>query len=386
MNQIKTISKNNLNNFINKLISDKDYEVVGVKSKGKRFVFDKLENASELRLDHDVTIISPKKYFLPQYEKLMEFSLEKQFEVKPNIELTPMIIIGIHPYDVIALKQMDKVYLDSQTDDFYKKRREETIIIASDIQKVSDRSFASSMKTNVTDKGFDLLLTKIENNYAITIGSEKGKQLLEKYAETKDAKESDIKKIDEARKKILHKYKKKVILSKEEWPYILAENYDSGIWEERSDRCIECSSCTIVCPTCYCYDVKDEVTLNLKKGNRIRTWDGCLLHDFTKVASEEIFREEIKERYRHRFFRKGSYLPARYGFIACVGCGRCGIACLPDIADPSDVFNSLSHHKKSYDTNKFFIKQESKVAETNIIHVPRKATIKRIEKLTDSER
>ncbi|MDH7517545.1 MAG: 4Fe-4S dicluster domain-containing protein [Candidatus Thermoplasmatota archaeon] len=386
MNQIKTISKNDLNNFINKLIQDKNYEVVGVKSKDKRYVFDQLENASELRLDHDVTIIPPKKYFLPQYETLMKYDLEKQFEVKPNMEIKPRIIIGIHPYDVIALEQMDKVYLDSQTDDFYKKRREVTIIIASDIQNVSECSFAASMNTNTTDKGFDLLLTNIETKYAITIGSEKGKRLLEKYAKTEDAKEVDIKKIDEVRKKTLRKYKKKVILPKEEWSSVLVANYDSGIWEERSDRCIECSSCTMVCPTCYCYDVKDEVSLNLKTGNRIRTWDGCLLKDFTKVGSGEVFREEIKDRYRHRFFRKGNYLHERYGFVACVGCGRCSIACLPDIADPSDVINSLSHHKKSDDTSKFFIKQETKIAETNIIHMPRKATIKRIEKLTDAEK
>ncbi len=291
MNQIKTISKADLNNFINKLIEDKNYEVVGVKSKGKRYVFDQLENASELRLDHDVTIIPPKKYFLPQYETLMKYDLEKQFEVKPNTEIKPRIIVGIHPYDVIALEQMDKVYLDSQKDDFYKKRRENTILIASDIQNVSDRSFAASMNTNTTDKGFDLLLTNIENKYAITIGSEKGKNLLEKYAKVEEAKEADIKKIDAARKKTLSKYKKKVNLPKEKWSSVLVANYDSGIWEERSDRCIECSSCTMVCPTCYCYDVKDDVSLNLKTGSRIRTWDGCLLRDFTKVGSGEFFRE-----------------------------------------------------------------------------------------------
>jgi len=386
MSHIKTISKNDLNNFINKLIDDKTYEVVGVKSKGKRFVFGALENANELRLDHDVTIIPPKKYFFPQYERLMDFNLEKQFDVKPNKDMKPRIIIGIHPYDVIALEQMDKVYLDSQTDDFYKRRRENTILIASDIKNVSNRSFAASMNTNITDKGFDLLLTNIENKYAITIGSEKGKRLLEKYAKIEDAKEADIKKIDTARKKTLNKYKKKVNISKEDWPSILVDNYDSGVWEERSDKCIECSSCTMVCPTCYCYDIKDELSLNLKTGSRIRTWDGCLLRDFTKVGSGEVFREETKERYRHRFFRKGNYLPARYGFIACVGCGRCGIACLPDIADPSDVINSLSHHRISDDTTKFFIKQETKVAETNIIHVPRKATIKRIDNLTDAEK
>jgi hypothetical protein len=139
MNQIKTISKSELNNFINKLIQDKNYEVVGVKAKDIRYVYGPLENANELRLDHDVTIIPPKKYFLPQYETLMKYDLEKQFEVKPNTEIKPRIIIGIHPYDIMALEQMDKVYLDSQKDDFYKKRRENTLLIASDIQNVSER-------------------------------------------------------------------------------------------------------------------------------------------------------------------------------------------------------------------------------------------------------
>lgn len=273
MNQIKTISKSDLNNFINKLIQDKNYEVVGVKSKDVRYVYGPLENASELHLDHDVTIIPPKKYFLPQYETLMDFNLEKQFEVKPKDEIKPRIIIGIHPYDVIALEQMDKVYLDSQKDDFYKKRRESTILIASDMQNVSERSFAASMHTNTIDKGFDLLLSNIGDKYAITIGSEKGKNLLEKYAKVEDAKESDIKKIDAARKKTLTKFKKKVLLPKEEWPSTLTANYDSGIWEERSDKCMECSSCTMVCPTCYCYDVVEDVSLNLKGGSRIRTWD-----------------------------------------------------------------------------------------------------------------
>jgi NAD-dependent dihydropyrimidine dehydrogenase PreA subunit len=252
MNQIKTISKKDLNNFINKLIADKTYEVVGVKSKGKRYVFDILGDSSELCLGHDITIIPPKKYFLPQYEKLMEYNLEKQFEVKPNIEIKPRLIIGIHPYDVIALEQMDKVYLESQKDDFYKKRRENTLLIASDIQNVSERSFAASMNTNTTDKGFDLLLTDIEDKYTVTIGSEKGKNLLEKYAKTENAKEVDIKNIDKTRKKTLNKYKKKVNLPKEDWPSVLVANYDSGVWEERSDKCIECSSCTMVCPTCYC--------------------------------------------------------------------------------------------------------------------------------------
>jgi sulfite reductase subunit B len=382
---VKIISKKELMSFVDNLIKQNSYETVGVKSKGERYVFDILENSAELRLDYDVTILPPKKYFLPQYEKLMDFNLEKPFDVKENDDEKSRIIIGIHPYDIIALEQADKVYLDSQKDDFYEKRRDNTIIIGVDIQKVSDRSFAGSMGTNVADTGFDLMLTNLGDIYAVTIGSKKGENLLNKYAKTNDAAESDIKKIQQVRKDIASRYKKEAKVDKEDWSSLLVANYDNSIWEERADKCLECSSCIMVCPTCYCYDVRDEVSLNLKTGERIRTWDGCLLRDFTKIGSGEVFREDIKDRYRHRFFRKGNYLSERYNFIACVGCGRCSTACLPDIADPCDIINDLSLFGGSGDTNKFFLKHDTKVDETETIHIPRKATIKRIEKLTETE-
>ena len=163
LKDVSIIAKKDFNSFVNQLIQDETCEVVGVKAKGKRFVFDILDNANELRLNYDVTILPPKKYFLPQREDLMDFNLEKPFDVKESNSEKPRIIIGVHPYDIIALEQTDKLYLDSQKDSFYKKRRENTIIIGSDIQKVSPRSFAGSMKTNVTETGFDLLLTDLEN-------------------------------------------------------------------------------------------------------------------------------------------------------------------------------------------------------------------------------
>jgi NAD(P)H-flavin reductase len=382
---IKTITKKDFSSFVNSLINDKTYDVVGVKSKGERYVFDTIENASELRLNQDVTILPPKKYFLPQYEELLKFSLEKPFEQKENLEVKPRIIIGMHPYDIIALQQSDIYYLDQQKDDYYKKRRDNTIIIGADIQTVSDRSFAASMKTNITDSGFDLLLTDIGSSYTVTIGSEKGDKLLQKFGTTKTASDADIKKIKTVRDAVAKKYKQKVKVDKKEWSNLLVANYNHAIWEERSDVCMECSSCTMVCPTCYCYDIKDNVSLNLKDGSRIRTWDGCMLKEFTKVGSGEVFRDEVKERYRHRFFRKGNYLPQRYDFVACVGCGRCGIACLPNIADPCDLFNELAHFDTEEDTGRYFIKEDTDVLEKGIIQVPRSATIKQVNPLNDTD-
>jgi NAD(P)H-flavin reductase/NAD-dependent dihydropyrimidine dehydrogenase PreA subunit len=380
---VKTISKKDFLSFVNSLINDKTYDVVGVKAKGKHYIYDTLSDADELRLDHDVTILPPKKYFLPQYEQMMKFSLEKPFEVKETMDAQPRIIIGMHPYDIIALQQSDAVYLDEQKDDFYKMRRDSTLIIGADIQAVSERSFAASMKTNVVEDGFDLLLTNIGTQYTVTIGSDKGKKLLEKYAQTKEATAADIKKIKQARDSMTSNYKQKVKVDKKDWPSFLIANYNHALWEEHADVCMECSSCTMVCPTCFCYDVRDTVSLNMKNGERIRTWDGCMLRGFTKVGSGEVFREEVKERYRHRFFRKGNYLPQRYGFVACVGCGRCGIACLPDIADPCNLINEVAHFGKEEDTGRFFIKQEMEVGEKGIIHVPRSATVKRVDKLND---
>jgi sulfite reductase subunit B len=185
---------------------------------------------------------------------------------------------------------------------------------------------------------------------------------------------------------ISKKYKKEIKIKEvDKWAKLLSANYENSIWDKKSGKCMECGSCTMVCPTCYCYDVQDNVSLNLEEGERIRTWDGCLLHDFTAVAGGEVFRDDISERYRHRFYRKGNYLPARYGFIACVGCGRCAIACLPDIADPCDLINDLLTVGGEDSPDKYFIKKDTKVEEKGLIHVPRSATIKRVEKQTENE-
>jgi len=104
---------------------------------------------------------------------------------------------------------------------------------------------------------------------------------------------------------------------------------------------LACGSCVLVCPTCYCFDIRDNPDLTLERGERVRTWDGCLLEDFAKVASGENFRPTKPARYRHRYFKKGKYLFDRFGFVSCVGCGRCSSNCLPDIANPVALFNEM---------------------------------------------
>ena len=381
----KSLSKQGFLRFLDNLISDDTLDVFGVKAKGKRFVFAPLESSSELRLDYDVTILPPKKFFLPQYETLLKFDVSRN-SVSHKLDGKTRVVVGVHPYDIVALQQMDKVYFNSYVDRFYKQRRENTIIIGSDILNVSDRSFAASMGTHVVSSGYDLLVTDLGDTVVVDVGSEKGRVLLEKHtSELRDASEKEVKRVEELRAALPGKYKRSLKVEKERWREVLGNSYDHPLWKELSEKCLQCSSCTMVCPTCYCFDVKDEVSLNTVDGVRVRTWDGCLLPDFSKVASGEVFRKEKSERFRHRFYRKGLYLPERYGFVACVGCGRCAIACLPDIADPLDVINNLVERKSEAEGVLRFSIPESKAAAEEIDYLPRNAVIKRMEKLTEME-
>lgn len=382
----KSLSKQGFLRFVDNLILDDSLEVHGVKAKDERFVFAPLESSSELRLDYDVTILPPKKYFLPQYETLLRFDRSKGSAV-PEVELCKTrVLVGVHPYDIVALQQMDKVYFDSYVDRFYKQRRENTIIIGSDILRVFDRSFAASMGTHVVSSGYDLMVTDLGKVVVVEVGTEKGMALLEKHAsDVRDTTDEEASRVDELRAALSGRYKRFLKIEKESWRDLLVTSYEHPLWMELSEKCLECSSCTMVCPTCYCFDVRDEVSLNIFDGRRIRTWDGCLLPDFTRVASGEVFRKEKSERFRHRFYRKGLYLPERYGFVACVGCGRCGMACLPDIADPLDVMNKLVEKKvESRQVVRVSIPKSGEVLEETS-YLPRNAVIKRMERLTEME-
>lgn len=348
---MKIISKEDFNNFVNSLIADDSWQVIGVKSKRDKFTFAPLESASELRLDYDVTLLPPKKYFFPQRETLFTYDLAGGFSAKGlTAEAKKTVLIGVHPYDIVALLHMDEIFRETKSDPYYFDKRNASIIIGVSMQKMSKWCFAPFMGTATTEYGYDLMLTDLGNRYAINVGSEKGEELLEKYAKNvTNALARDIQLVGQKKREIMNLAQQKFdFASPDLIPGMLEKSYgESGFWEKHSETCLACGSCVLVCPTCYCFDVKDNPDLTLESGERIRTWDGCLLEDFAKIASGENFRPTRPTRYRHRYFKKGKYLFDRFGFISCVGCGRCGSNCLPNIANPVDLFNDMYRETRS---------------------------------------
>ena len=343
--ELQLIEKSDHDLFVQNLISN--YQVEGVKRKDGSFLYGSIKAPEELCLDFDCTAIPPKKYFLPPKETLLQFALTPDLEATPVIENDPFILFGVHPYDIKAINQMDRVFARGVPDPHYLKRREAALIIGVDPATVSPRSFWADMGASTVSEGFDLMLTDVGEDFIVEIGTNKGRTLLEEYAKTRPATRDDARERVKIRSRISHICKKRgFAFPKREIPKLLEHSWKEPLWEERAGKCLSCGTCNLVCPTCYCFDVQDDMDLDLAHGERTRRWDGCLLHDFATVATGENFRETRASRYRHRFYRKGLYLFKILDDMACVGCGRCASGCLPDIADPVNLFNKLREEEK----------------------------------------
>ena len=316
--------------------------VMAPQEKNDRFAFGLLKNAGDFRLDYDVTILPPKKFVLPQTETLLNF--EVGGACTSVMEGGEMILLGVHPYDMIAINQTDELYRQDEYDKHYMDRRKKMTIVALDVVTPSKNVFAASMGTATVSTGYDMLLTVLEDgSILMDAPTEKGQALLKHAGSLPAATEADLKArqaVWAGNEKELNKH---VLKCKPSYlPKLLEHAYAHPVWEEKARLCYSCGSCNQVCPTCYCFDVQDRVNWDLKTGSRNRCWDGCLLENFATVAGNHNFRKNRNERFRHRLYRKGKYVPAKIGGqIACVGCGRCITACTAHIANPVEVYNRL---------------------------------------------
>ncbi|CAM2057611.1 sulfhydrogenase subunit beta (sulfur reductase) [Desulfovibrionales bacterium] len=296
----------------------------------------------EIAWDYDLAYNTLKRYFLPPRETLLRFNRAIS-QAEPIFEKTPRLLLGVHPYDLKAINQLDQLMKLGFKDSHYLKRREQTLVFAMEPLKIADTAFWASMYASQVDFGYDLYWTKISpSTFYVKVGSPQGEELLMARQLLPIATLSEREAVRRIQLNIRTKaFKRSLKFPWEQIPKLLERSWDNSLWRHRSKHCLSCGSCVTVCPTCYCFEVRDEIDLDLQSGKRYREWHGCMLPTFQLVAGDHSFQPLPMDRYRHRYFRKGKYIYDKIGELGCVGCGRCVRACTANIANPMEVFNEL---------------------------------------------
>lgn len=303
-----------------------------------RHVFRKLTRWSEACLDYNRTILPPKKYFLPPRETLLRYRRGTGYVPESDDLSRAIVLFGVHACDIYALNILDEIFAGKYPDPHYGLRRKNIAVIGIDCVP-DEHCFCRSMRADFVDRGFDLFFHDIGDHYLTFVGTARGDDMvtatgplfqpvvagdIEEYKRRSQAKRAQFRLDVEIR----------------DLPEIFEIEYQADLWNELGERCLSCGSCSMVCPTCYCYDVVDEVELGSTDGSRVRLWDSCLFATHAAVAGGENFRNSRASRIKFRFYHKQRGFVAEYGRPSCVGCGRCIEAC-PVSIDIIEVLNRL---------------------------------------------
>ena len=274
------------------------------------------------------TVRSPKDFFFPQTENLVDFKMEgKSIEIiDTREECEDFIIFGVRACDVKSFEVLDRVFLSEPVDTYYKNRRDHGIIVSVACNRPAETCFCGTFGIDAAAPEGDIVCHRTEDALYLDAKTEKGEKLLAAVdALTED---TDTAAVDAQKALIAERLAKlplKDLSASDFGDGKTNEFFNAPEWQELSETCLGCGTCTFVCPTCQCYDIKDFNTGHGVK--RFRCWDSCMYSDFTRMAHGNSRNSQL-ERFRQRFMHKLVYYPTNNnGLFSCVGCGRCISKC-----------------------------------------------------------
>jgi ferredoxin len=268
------------------------------------------------------TVIPPKANFLLNLEKLFGFRKDGgSYKLEtPAAGEKKQLIFGIRPCDARAIGIIDMVFKDAYEDKYYLSRRQNSLLIGMTCLKPYDSCFCTSLGSGPAEgANVDVMLTDIGDGLIIEEVTDKGRELISKTAGLEEAGREDEAKAAAVKNSAAQKITRKIDTRQIE-QRLAAAFENKEFWEKTAAKCVSCGICTFLCPTCYCFDINDEMLKG--DGARYRNWDSCSFPVYTKMPAENP-REEKWRRVRQKVNHKYAFYPALFETIACTGCGRC---------------------------------------------------------------
>jgi ferredoxin len=318
-------------------------------AEGGRVEFTKMAEGTDVALASGISTRSPKDFFFPPSEVMLRYErtgrgMELQ-AVAPAPE-RPVVLFGVRPCGGRALTLLDRLFAPAEeTGDYrdpsYVARRDNTTVVGLACADPLSTCFCASTGGDpYGTEGLDALVSDLgDGTYCICSFSDKGAALIGSMGT--EATDEHVNRSEqrraEARAAVASDIPVPAVIEKLTGD--LKGAFENSVWDRFHEKCLGCTACAFLCPTCHCFNIADESTLS--GGRRVRTWDCCMMPLFTKHVSGHNPRESTRERMRQRMMHKFLYFVSNFGDSACVGCGRCVRAC-PVNNDMRDVLKTIA--------------------------------------------
>ena len=298
--------------------------------------------------DYQNTRLSPKAVVYPQSERMFEYTLDRA-DSEANIlkefpkDYSPKAVVGIRPCDIQAF-QIVKRNFDNPDyrDPWWVLHFESTTLVGLGCSEPCSTCFCTEVGGGpFNQEGLDVLLFDMGKTFLVKGLTDKGEALLGKITGGSPADDQALKNAEDlaasASKKITASIPTDKLKEK-----VTNDLFNAPFWEDIAFACLNCGTCTFLCPTCWCFDIQDEVLG--KEGDRIRNWDSCMFSLFTLHGSGHNPRDSKFQRVRQRFMHKLKYYVDKYdNGVQCSGCGRCVRYCPVNI-DIREVCSLMNNY------------------------------------------
>jgi sulfhydrogenase subunit beta (sulfur reductase) len=273
--------------------------------------------------DYTVGPISPKRWTFPATVPLNVGRRDGRAVSFEPAEIDPprLALLGVRACELAAMGIQDRVFLGGPyTDEDYRARRRNALVVAVNCTTASSTCFCTSMGTGPEVRGgYDLALTELDEGFVIRAGTPEGADLIARLP-VRSADAGQMFRAAEAVGKTAATIGDPVPTAGLH-DRLLAQ-FDSPEWANIAERCLSCANCTMVCPTCFCSSVVQRSDLDGDVSTSERVWDFCFTAGFARVAGGN-FRSRPRDRYRQWLTHKFATWVDQFGTFGCVGCGRC---------------------------------------------------------------